>query len=128
MTCDNKCEIVEWNVSNPQLVEEVTSPNVNIDDIKLLAMATKQIVKENTGRKAIGCASGCECVQVGESERVWGGDIYKKTIITGPAYDGSEWKAEFLFKLYMTKIRFSGECVPIDQYIEPIHVEIEPMP
>jgi hypothetical protein len=28
----------------------------------------------------------------------------------------------------MTKIRFSGECVPIDQYIEPIHVEIEPMP
>jgi len=44
MTCDNKCETVEWNVSNPQLVEEVTSPNVSIDDIKLLAMATKQFV------------------------------------------------------------------------------------
>ena len=44
MTCDNKCEIVEWNVSNPQLVKELTSPNVSIDDIKLLAMATKQFV------------------------------------------------------------------------------------
>jgi hypothetical protein len=33
MTCDNKCEIVEWNVSNPQLVEEVTSPNVSIHGI-----------------------------------------------------------------------------------------------
>jgi hypothetical protein len=128
MTCNNKCEIVEWNVSNPQLVKEVTSPNVSIDDTQLLAMATKQIVKENTSRKAIGCTSGCECVQVGEFERVWSGDIYKKTIITGTAPDGSEWKAEFLFKLCMRKIRFSGECVPIDQHIEPIHVEIEPMP
>lgn len=70
MTCNNKFEIVEWNVSNPQLVEEVTSPNVSIDDTQLLAMATKQIVKENTSRKAIGCASGCECVQIEEPERV----------------------------------------------------------
>jgi hypothetical protein len=119
---------VEWHVSNPQLIKEIASPNSGKDDIKLLEIATKQIVKENTSTKTIGCASGCECVQVGEPECVWGGDIYKKTIITGPASDGSEWKAEFLFKLYMKKIRFSGECVPIDQYIEPIHVEIEPMP
>lgn len=128
MICNNKCEIVEWNVSHPQLVKAVTSPNVSIDGTKLLAMATKQILKENTSRKAIGCASGCECIQVGESKHAWGGDIYKKTIITGLASDGSEWTAEFLFKLYMKKIRFSGECVPIDQYIEPIHVEIEPIP
>ena len=128
MVCNNKCEIAEWNVSNPELVKKVKSPNVSIGDTQLSEMATKQVVKENTSRKAIGCASGCECVQVGEPERVWGGDIYKKTIITGKAPDGSEWKSEFLFKLHMTKFRLPGECVPIDQRIEPIHVEIEPMP
>ena len=128
MECNNKCEIVEWNVSNPELVKKVGAPNVSIGDIQLSEMATKQVVKENTSRKAIGCTSGCECVQVGEAERVWGGDIFKKTILNGTAPDGSEWKVEFLFKLYMTKIRFSGECVQIDQHIEPIHVEIETMP
>ena len=128
MTCNNRCEVVEWHVSNPELVAKVKSPNVSIGDTQLLAMATKQVVKENTSRKADGCASGCECVQVGEPERVWGGDIYKKTIINETAPDGIEWKAEFLFRLQMTKVRFSGECVPIDQHIEPIHVEIEPMP
>ncbi len=64
MTCDNRCEIVIWEASNPHLVKEVAPPNVSIDDAKLLAMATEQIIKENTSRTAVGCASGCECMQV----------------------------------------------------------------
>jgi hypothetical protein len=128
MTCDNKCEIVEWKASNPHLVQEVASANVTIDGAQLLAMATDQIIKENTTMTAIGCSSGCECIRTGDPERVWKGDRYRKTVITGKASDGSEWKAEFLFKLNLTKIRYSGECVPIQQHIEPIHVDIEPMP
>jgi len=128
MTCDNRCEIVEWKVSNPYLIQEVVSPNVSMDDAKLLAMATDQIMKENTISAATGCSSGCECIRTGDPERVWSGDRYRKTVITGESSDGSEWRAEFLFKLNLTKIRYSGECVPVDQHIEPIHVEIEPMP
>lgn len=128
MICDNKCEIVEWKASNPHLVQEVASPNVNMDDARLLTMAKEKIVKENSSRTSMGCSSGCECIRTGDPERLWNGDRYRKTVITGTTSDGSEWKAEFLFKLNLTKIRYSGECVPIDQYIEPIHVEIEPMP
>ena len=69
MTCDNKCEIVEWKASNPHLVQEVASPNVTIDGARLLAMATDQIIKENTTITAIGCSSGCECIRTG-----WCGD------------------------------------------------------
>ncbi|MGD2028614.1 MAG: hypothetical protein PVG86_01645 [Desulfobacterales bacterium] len=128
MICDNRCEIVEWKASNAHLVQEIVSPNVSMDDIQLLTMAKEQIIKENSDRKGVGCSSGCECVPIRDPERIWSGDIYRKTVITGTSSDGSEWKAEFLFKLNLTKIRYSGECVPIDQYIEPIHVEIEPMP
>jgi hypothetical protein len=128
MTCDNKCEIVEWKASNPHLVQEVASPNVNMDGARLLAMATDQIIKENTISTATGCSSGCECIRIGDPERVWSGDRYRKTVITGKSSDGNEWKAEFLFKLNLTKFRYSGECVPIQQHIEPIHVDIEPMP
>ncbi|MGB2928792.1 MAG: hypothetical protein WBB70_07765 [Desulfobacterales bacterium] len=128
MRCDNRCEIVEWKASNPHLVQEIASPNVSMDDARLLAMAKDQIIKENTISTATGCSSGCECIRTGDPERVWSGDRYRKTVITGKSPDGSEWKAEFLFKLNLTKIRYSGECVPVDQHIEPIHVEIEPMP
>jgi hypothetical protein len=128
MICDNRCEIVEWRASNPHLVQEVASPNVNMDGARLLTMAKEQMVKENSNRTVMGCSSGCECIGTGDPERVWSGDIYRKTVITGTTSDGSEWKAEFLFKLNLTKIRCSGECVPVDQHIEPIHVEIEPMP
>ena len=128
MICNNKCEIVEWKASNPHLVQEVVSSNVSMDDAKLLAMATDQIMKENTISTTTGCSSGCECLRTGDPERVWSGDRYRKTAITGKSSDGSEWKAEFLFKLNLTKIRYSGECVPVDQHIEPIHVEIEPIP
>ncbi|MBW1726926.1 MAG: hypothetical protein JRF31_08670 [Deltaproteobacteria bacterium] len=128
MTCDNRCEIVEWKASNPHLVQEVASPNVTIDGARLLAMATDQIIKENTISTATGCSSGCECIPIGDPERVWSGDRYRKTVITGKSSDGGEWKAEFLFKLNLTKFRYSGECVPIQQHIEPIHVDIEPMP
>ena len=128
MTCDNRCEIVEWRASNPYLVQEVASPNVSMDGAKLLAMATDQIIKENTISTATGCSSGCECIRAGDPERVWSGDRYRKTVITGTSSDGSEWKAEFLFKLNLTKIRYSGECVPIHQHIEPIHFDIEPIP
>ena len=128
MRCDNRCEIVEWKASNPHLVQEVASPNVSMDGAKLLSMATDQIIKENTIKTATGCSSGCECIRTGDPERVWSGDRYRKTVITGKSSDGSEWIAEFLFKLNLTKIRYSGECVPVDQHIEPIHVEIEPMP
>jgi hypothetical protein len=128
MKCDSICAIVEWKASNPHLVQEVASSNINIDGARLLEMATEQINKENTIRTAIGCSSGCECMRTGDPERVWSGDRYRKTAITGTASDGSEWKAEFLFKVHLTKIRYAGECVPIQQHIEPIHVEIEPMP
>jgi hypothetical protein len=128
MICDNRCEIVEWKASNAHLVQEIASSNVSRDGARLLAMAEEQIIKENSKRKAIGCPSGCECMRTGDPERIWSGDRYRKTVITGTTSDGSEWKAEFLFKLNLTKIRYSGECVPIDQHIEPIHVEIEPMP
>jgi hypothetical protein len=128
MTCDNRCEIVEWKASNSHLVQEVASPNVSMDSDKLLAMAKDQIIKENTISTATGCSSGCECIHTGDPKRVWSGDRYRKTVITGTSSDGHEWKAEFLFKLNLTKIRYSGECVPIQQHIEPIHVEIEPMP
>jgi hypothetical protein len=128
MKCDSICAIVEWKASNPHLVQEVASSNINIDGARLLEMATEQIIKENTIRTAIGCSSGCECMRTGDPERVWSGDRYRKTAITGTASDGSEWKAEFLFKVHLTKIRYAGECVPIQQHIEPIHVEIEPMP
>jgi len=128
MTCDNKCEIVEWKASNLHLVQEVASPNVSMDNAKLLGMAKDQIIKENTIRTATGCYSGCECIPTDDPEQVWSGDRYRKTVITGKSSDGSEWKAEFLFKLNLRKIRYSGECVPIHQHIEPIHVEIEPMP
>jgi hypothetical protein len=128
MTCDNRCEIVEWKASNPHLVQEVSSPNTNIDGARLLAMANDQIVKENTISTATGCSSGCECIRTGDPKRVWSGDRYRKIVITGTSSDGREWRAEFLFKLNLTKIRYSGECVPIQQHIEPIHVEIEPMP
>ena len=128
MICDNRCEIVEWKASNPHLVQEVASPNVSMDDARLLAMAKEQIIKENSNRKAMGCSSGCECMRTGDPERIWSGDRYRKTVITGTTSDGSEWRAEFLFKLNLTKIRYSGECVPVDQHIEPIHIEIEPMP
>jgi hypothetical protein len=128
MKCDSICAIVEWTASNPHLVEEVASSNINIDGARLLEMATEQIIKENTSRTEIGCSSGCECMRTGAPERVWNGDRYRKTAITGTASDGSEWKAEFLFKVHLTKIRYAGECVPIQQHIEPIHVEIEPMP
>jgi hypothetical protein len=128
MICDNRCEIVEWKASNPHLVQEIASPNVNMDDARLLTMAKEKIVKENSNRTSMGCSSGCECIRTGDPERLWSGDRYRKTVITGTSSDGSEWKAEFLFKLNLTKIRYSGECVPVDQHIEPIHVEIEPMP
>ena len=128
MICDSRCEIVMWEASNPHLVKEVASPNVSMDHARRLVMATEQIIKENTSRTAVGCASGCECVPVGEPERVWRGDRYRKTVITGTSTDGKEWKAVFLFKLNLTKIRYAGECVPMPEYIEPIHVEIEPMP
>ena len=128
MICNNKCEIVEWKASNPHLIQEVASPNVSMDGAKLLAMATDQLIKENTTTTATGCSSGCECLPTGDPERVWSGDRYRKTVIAGKSSDGSEWKAEFLFKLNLTKIRYYGECVPIHQHIEPIHVEIEPMP
>lgn len=128
MRCDNRCEIVEWKASNPHLVQEIASPNVSMDGARLLVMATDQIIKENTISTATGCSSGCECIRTGDPEHVWSGDRYRKTVITGKSSDGSEWKAEFLFKLNLTKIRYSGECVPIQQHIEPIHVEIEPMP
>jgi hypothetical protein len=128
MICDNRCEIVEWKASNPQLVQEVVSQNVSMSDAQLLAMAKKQIIKENSSRTAIGCLSGCVCMRTGGPEHIWSGDRYRKTVITGTASGGSEWKAEFLFKLNLSKIRYSGECVPIDEHIEPIHVEIEPMP
>ena len=128
MTCGNKCEIVEWRASNPLLVKDVASPNVSIHDAELLALATEQLIKENTTTTVVGCPSGCECVPVGQPKRVWRGDRYKKIKITGTAPDGSEWTAEFLFKLNLTKIRYEGECVPVEQHIEPIHVEIEPMP
>ena len=128
MTCDNRCEIVEWKASNPHLVQEIVSPNVSMDGAKLSAMATDQIIKENTLSTATGCSSGCECIRTGDPERVWSGDRYRKTVITGKSSDGSELRAEFLFKLNLTKIRYSGECVPVDQHIDPIHVEIEPMP
>ena len=128
MKCDSICAIVEWTASNPHLVEEVASSNINIDGARLLEMATEQIIKENTSRTEIGCSSGCECMRTGAPERVWNGDRYRKTAITGTASDGSEWKAEFLFKVHLTKIRYAGECVPIQQHIEPIHVEIAPMP
>ena len=128
MTCDNRCEIVEWKASNPHLVQEVASPNVSMDSDKLLAMAKDQIIKENTISTATGCSSGCECIRTGDPKRVWSGDRYRKTVITGTSSGRGEWKAEFLFKLHLTKIRYSGECVPIHQHIEPIHVEIEPMP
>jgi hypothetical protein len=91
-------------------------------------MANDQIVKENTISTATGCSSGCECIRTGDPKRVWSGDRYRKIVITGTSSDGREWRAEFLFKLNLTKIRYSGECVPIQQHIEPIHVEIEPMP
>ncbi len=128
MKCESICEIVEWKASNPDLVQEVASSNINIDGARLLEMATEQIIKENTIRTEIGCSSGCECMRTGDPERVWSGDRYRKTVITGAASDGSEWKAEFLFKVHLTKTRYLGECVPIQQHIEPIHVEIEPMP
>jgi hypothetical protein len=128
MTCNNRCEIVEWKASNPYLIQEVVSPNVSMDGAKLLAIATDQIIKENTITTTTGCSSGCECIRIGDPERVWSGDRYRKTSITGTSSDRSEWKAEFLFKLNLTKIRYSGECVPIHQHIEPIYVEIEPMP
>ncbi|MBW1727958.1 MAG: hypothetical protein JRJ62_10345 [Deltaproteobacteria bacterium] len=128
MICDNRCEIVEWKASNPHLVQEVASPNVNMDDARLLTMAKEKIVKENSNRTSMGCSSGCECIRTGDPKRLWSGDRYRKTVITGTTSDGSEWKAEFLFKLNLTKIRYSGECVPVDQHIEPIHVEVEPMP
>jgi hypothetical protein len=128
MICDNRCEIVEWKASNPHLVQEIASPNVNMDDARLLTMAKEKIVKENSNRTSMGCSSGCECIRTGDPERLWSGDRYRKTVITGTSSDGSEWKAEFLFKLNLSKIRYSGECVPVDQHIEPIHVEIEPMP
>jgi hypothetical protein len=128
MTCDNRCEIVEWKASNPHLIQEVVSPNVSMDGAKLLAMATEQIIKENNSTRGSGCSSGCECIRTGDPKRVWSGDRYRKTVITGTSSGGGEWKAEFLFKLNLTKIRCSGECVPIQQHIEPIHVEIEPMP
>ena len=128
MICDNRCEIVEWKASNPHLVQEAESPNVSMDGTRLLTMAKEQMVKENSNRTVKGCSSGCECIGTGDPERVWSGDIYRKTVITGTTSDGSEWKAEFLFKLNLTKIRYSGECVPVDQHIEPIHIEIEPMP
>jgi len=128
MICNNKCEIVEWKASNPHLIQEVASPNVSMDGARLLGMATDQLIKENTTTTATGCSSGCECIRTGDPERVWSGDRYRKTVITGKSSDGSEWKAEFLFKLNLTKIRYSGECVPIHQHIEPIHVDIEPMP
>ncbi|MBW2321083.1 MAG: hypothetical protein JRF31_09630 [Deltaproteobacteria bacterium] len=104
MICDNRCEIVEWKASNPHLVQEVASPNVNMDDARLLTMAKEKIVKENSNRTSMGCSSGCECIRTGDP------------------------KPEFLFKLNLTKIRYSGECVPVDQHIEPIHVEVELMP
>ena len=113
MAYNNSCEIVEWQASNPQLIERVKSPNANIDDIRLIEMAKEQVVKENTGRKANGCDSGCKCIQVGNPEHIWSGDVYKKTVITGVAADGIEWKAELLFRLYMTKVRLPGECKPI---------------
>ena len=128
MICNNRCEIVEWKASNLQLVQEFVSPNVSMDDIQLLTMAKEQIIKENSNRTEMGCSSGCECIRTGGPERIWSGDRLRKTSITGTSSDGTEWKAEFLFKLTLTKIRYSGECVPIDHYIEPIHVEIEPMP
>ena len=128
MTCDNRCEIVEWKASNPHLVQEVASPNVSMDSDKLLAMAKDQIIKEHTISNATGCFSGCECIRTGDPEQVWSGDRYRKTVITGISSDGREWRSEFLFKLHLTKIRYSGECVPVHQQIEPIHVEIEPMP
>jgi len=128
MICDNRCEIVEWKASNPHLVQEIASPNVSMDGARLLTMAKEQIIKENSSRTGMGCSSGCECIRTGGPERVWSGDRYRKTVITGTTSDGSEWKAEFLFKLNLTKIRYSGECVPVDQHIEPIHIEIEPMP
>ena len=61
MTCDSRCEIVIWEASNPHLVKEVASSNVNIEEEQLLLMATEQVIKENTTRTAVGCASGCEC-------------------------------------------------------------------
>lgn len=128
MACDNRCEIVIWEATNPLLVKEVASPNVDMDDAQLLAVATEQIIKENTSRTAVGCPSGCECMPVGEPERVWRGDRFIKTVITGTSTDGKEWKAEFLFKLNLTKIRYAGECVPMHEHIEPIHVDFEPMP
>ena len=128
MICNNQCEIVIWEASNPHLIKEVASPNVNMDDARLLDMATEQIIKENTRKTASGCASGCECMPVGEPKRVWHGDRYIKTVITGTSTDGKEWEAMFLFKLNLRKIRYAGECVPMQEYIEPIHVEIEPMP
>ena len=128
MICDNRCEIVEWKASNPHLVQEVASPNVNMDDARLLTMAKEKIVKENSNRTSMRCSSGCECIRTGDPKQLWSGDRYRKTVITGTTSDGSEWKAEFLFKLNLTKIRYSGECVPVDQHIEPIHVEVEPMP
>ncbi|MBW1959301.1 MAG: hypothetical protein JRI63_12380 [Deltaproteobacteria bacterium] len=128
MICDNRCEIVEWKASNPHLVQEVASPNVNMDDARLLTMAKEKIVKENSNRTSMGCSSGCECIRTGDPKRLWSGDRYRKTVITGTTSDGSERKAEFLFKLNLTKIRYSGECVPVDQHIEPIHVEVELMP
>lgn len=128
MICDNICEIVEWEASNPHLVQEATSPNVSMDSSQLLAMAEAQIIKENTSQTAIGCLSGCECVPTGAGEVVWRGDRYRKTVITGTSTGGSEWKAEFLYKLHLTKTRYAGECVPINQHLEPVHVEIDPVP
>ena len=128
MRCNNRCEIVEWKASNPHLVQEIASPNVSMDGAQLLTMAKEQIIKENSNRTEMGCSSGCECIRTGGPERIWSGDRYRKTVITGRSPDGSEWKAEFLFKLNLTKIRYPGECVPVDQHIEPIHIEIEPIP
>ena len=82
MTCDNRCEIVEWKASNSHLVQEVASPNVSMDSDKLLAMAKDQIIKENTISTATGCSSGCECIRTGDPKRVWSGDRYRKTVIT----------------------------------------------
>ena len=114
MACTSCCEIVEWELTDIEEPQRITSPvRCDLPHPPFAIIESHIKVDQTPKPETSGCKEGCVCRPVGEREVV-----YKERVYRG--YEMLRWNADYTesclstywYTATLIKYRTKGECVP----------------
>jgi len=107
MSCEGRCDLVEFKVTSAHLVH--VDPRPTRQSPADLEAQLSQAVKDALERTSHDCGEGCECL-TGERVEVWSREQVKQIALG----EYTAW-----FRVRLVKYRTPGECMPKSDPLPP---------